>query len=327
MAVVSADNLGAFTREVRRPELVDNIFDNNALAYRLKDNHATTEQGGTLIQSEIMVNTGVGGSYDGLDSLKTTQNEFATDIQMNWRHYYEPVLIKRTDQLKNAGQGKVLDITEQSRVHAEIALWDSIGTAIYSDGTANGGKEVDGLRAMVSATSTYLGVNPTNHPSWAASVDTTTNTLTLDALRTQMLNQTVGNQSPTDLIMNKANYGKLEDLITTQMTNNADAFSSPRVERMADAGFPVIAFRGVPAYHDDKSPGSGGGSTDNYLFLLNMDRIELVLHAEDNFMFEGFFNGLVNGQRGFLGYWFTSLNLLCTERRLQGAFTAINPSL
>ncbi len=327
MAVVTADNLTAFTRDLERDELIDQVFTGNQLLFRMNSDNRVTEDGGTNVEFEVVVNTGVGGSYGDFDTLSTADQEFAIQATIPWKHYYEPVVISGIQRLKNMGRTRIINLLDAKREHAAMSLSDNIGTGLWSDGTGNSNKDLQGLRAMLSTSSTYENINPTTYTTWAASIDSTTNTLTLATIDDQITNQSIGAQTPTDIIGNKAVYNKIHGLVIGAERHNKPAFGSPggAAEAMARAGFQVIEYQGIPVYYDEKSPGSGDTNTDNFLTFLNMKRLELVVHEMDNFELDDF--RPAPDQRAMNSFWFWTGNFLTKERRVQGAMTTIDPAL
>jgi hypothetical protein len=90
-------------------------------------------------------------------------------------------------------------------------------------------------------------------------------------------------------------------------------------------GFRAVMFNDAPVFADPNTSGSGAGSTDNFMFFLNPSWLKLYVHKDDNFTSTPF---PVTPNQDVVGSRITaSLQLLCNNRRMQGAFTSINPSL
>lgn len=321
----SANNLTAFTRAIKDDILVDNIFTSNPLLFRLRQSGSVKKAGGTSVQHQVVASTGVGGPYSGgFDGLVTDDQEFALTAQMEWRFYHEPITVAETELLLNNGE-KIIDLMSAKMQFAGVALADVIGDGIHSDGSGSGGDEIDGLQNILSTTTTVDNISVATFSNWIASIDAVTNTLTLNAIDVQMMNQTIGAQRPTDIVMNRRTFAKAQQLVRGAMTTNADAFTTRSMTEMADAGFPVIGHQGVPMYFDDKAPGSGAGTTDNFVEFLNLNRIQLVMHEQDDFTVSDFVPA--TNQRAKIAFVFATLNVRTLERRTQGAFTAIDPAL
>jgi hypothetical protein len=327
MAIVSADNLGNLTRSFERGILTDNIFTSNALLFRMREQASLRVTGGTDIRHQIVVNKGVGGPYGGgFDGLNTSEVDFAVSVQHEWRYYHEPIVVADTDLLQNSGSPeRIIDLMKTKMEHASMALADTIGDGLWSDGTGNGGNNLDGLRAVLSTTSTYGGLAPGTYATWAASINSSTSALTLNILDTEIMDATVGSDTPTDIVTNKGMFAKCQQLIRAAATQEAPMYGDSRAGKMAEAGFPVIGYQGKPIYFDAKSPGSGSGTSDNYLSFLNFNYLNLVSHSDDDFAMDDFRKA--QSQRAKVAFLFWTGNLECLQRRVQGALTVLDPAL
>jgi hypothetical protein len=328
MAIVSADLLGNLTRSFERGVVTDNIFTGNSLLFRMKEQAALRVTGGTDIRHQIVVNTGVGGPYGGgFDGLNTSEVDFTVSAQHEWRYYHEPIVVADTDLLQNSGSPeRIVDLLKVKMEHASMALADTVGDGLWSDGTGNAGNNLDGLRAVLSTTSTYAGLAPGTYATWAASINGSTSALTLNVLDTEIMDATIGSDSPTDIVVNKGVFAKCQQLVRAAANaSTAPMFGDQRAGSMADAGFRVIGYQGIPIYFDEKSPGSGSGTSDNYLSLLNFNYLNLVSHSDDDFKMDEWRKA--QSQRAKVNFLFWTGNLECLQRRVQGAMTVIDPAL
>jgi hypothetical protein len=55
------------------------------------------------------------------------------------------------EMLQNSGEEQIIDLFDARLDVAEASIENLISTGIYSDGTANNGKQITGLQAMVVA--------------------------------------------------------------------------------------------------------------------------------------------------------------------------------
>ena len=65
-----------------------------------------------------------------------------------------PVTISGLEQLQNAGKEQIIDLLDARVNVAESSMANLIASGLYSDGTAAGGKQIDGLLKQVSTTPT-----------------------------------------------------------------------------------------------------------------------------------------------------------------------------
>jgi hypothetical protein len=64
------------------------------------------------------------------------------------------VTISGLEQLQNAGKERIIDLLDSRMEVAEASMSNLIASGLYSDGTAAGGKQIDGLLKQVSTTPT-----------------------------------------------------------------------------------------------------------------------------------------------------------------------------
>ena len=114
---------------------------------------------------------------------------------------------------------------------------------------------------------------------------------------------------------NKAIYAKWMAIL-----QNVQRFGG---EATANGGFKYVMFNGVPLFHDSHSPGTGAGTADNWLFMLNSKYLYLYVHEDDNMSVEKLpppHTQAITIQRlGWTG------NLVITNRRMIAAFSVLKP--
>ena len=78
--------------------------------------------------------------------------------------------------MKNSGDAAKLRLIESKTKVAELAQADRLDSGIFSDGTGSASKEITGLQATMSATSTYGGIAVAEMADWVAQVKTNSGT-------------------------------------------------------------------------------------------------------------------------------------------------------
>jgi hypothetical protein len=70
--------------------------------------------------------------------------------------------------LQNAGEEAIIDLLESRISNAERTLTNNVAVDIYSDGTADGGRQIGGLQALVAATNTNTvgGISANTYSFW-----------------------------------------------------------------------------------------------------------------------------------------------------------------
>ena len=86
-----------------------------------------------------------------------------------------------------------------------------------------------------------------------------------------------------------------------------------------------MTFNGVPILIDSHSPGSGSGSTNNWLFLLAEKYLSFYINSHENFKMGPTLEPVT--QNAFAQKVLFAGALVTTRRARQGAFQVINPAL
>jgi hypothetical protein len=97
-----------------------------------------------------------------------------------------PVILSMQEILNNQGDAQLMDVFKTYMKAAEKSLEDTMDAGIYSDGTANGGKQITGLATAIpiaNTSGTYGGIDRGGATIWRTSL--------YDA---QTLNTVVGTQ-------------------------------------------------------------------------------------------------------------------------------------
>lgn len=298
------NNVNSMTNRAAMPRVVDQIFRSNALMLRLKRDEEELD-GGQFITQHVSYAEGPGGAFEGMDPHDVSEVEQITDALYNWKHYYVSITIRRSDELKNRGKnalGKVL--TTKLKI-AEKTMRNLLAQGIYSNGSDP--LTITGLRAMVTGTGvTYGNISKTDNDWWRAQVDSTTTTLSINAMRNIMGDCTEDADTPNLIVTTQDIYDIYYNLLQPQQR-----FAS---ESMAKGGFTSILFEGRPIVVDSHCPASS-------MYFLNTDYIKLVSHEDENMRFEPFKRPFRQAGRSAFIYWFG--NLTASSCRFQGVLSAI----
>lgn len=309
MADVNIGALLSTTLKNYNKTLVDNIHKGNALFLLLKKKGAIKElDGGERIVQPLMYGKNdTAKSYSGWDQLLVTPQEGLDAAEFNWKQYSASIAISGEEMRKNAGsKTRILDLLEARVKQAEMSLKEEIGTGIFSDGTGNGSKDLTGLRAMVTNSGTYGGINSTTYPWWTANVDTTS-TQTLALMRTSFNNASIdGNDTPELLVGTQAVYEGYEAKLTAFNSVVSVQTKGEGEKILGDAGYQALGFKGKPVIWDSLCP-------TNYLYYLNLNHMKLVVHSDANFEITDK-RAPVN-QDGFVRHILFMGNLTCDRRK------------
>ena len=270
LLTVSIDN--------RRKKLADNVSDNTALLYRLKSKgKINMVSGGTSIYEELeYTENETYKRFSGYEILDVRPSDVMTAAKYDYRQTAVAVSISGLEQLKNSGKERMIPLLTKRISNAEKTMVNGLSGDLYSDGTADGGKQVDGLQMAIDtspATGVYGGINPANHAYWRNYASSTA--VTKANIKDQMILAWVGvcrNMDKADLIPCDNNYYRAY----WAALQDQQRFTSPKMGRM---GFTNLKFDTADVVLDG---GVGGSCPTNRMYFLNTDYIFWRPHKNAN---------------------------------------------
>jgi hypothetical protein len=309
----------------RTGKLADNVSKNNALLNRLKKKGKVKPVSGgrTIVQEIEYAENGTYKRYSGYEPVNIAPSDVFTGAEFNFAQAAVAISISGLEMLQNSGEEAIIDLLESRISNAERTLTNNIALDCWSDGTADGGRQIGGLQLLVSKTpasgvvggidaSTSIGsvwrnvaFSAINNGGQAAS------TATIQTYMNQLWVQLVRGADRPDLIMADNNYWRmyLESLQAIQRIQSTD---------MAEAGFDSLKYMSADVVLDG---GFGGAAPTNSMYFLNTDYLFFRPHRDRFFTPIGDDRFATNQDAmvkliGFAG------NMTVSNRRLQGVLSA-----
>ena len=303
-----------------KPMLVNNWADGSPLLKRWKAKGNVIESGNSLRFPITYTSVGNATWYTGTQEIPAEEGDEITSVVFAWKQLGGQVVYHGTELLKLDGDTAKVNLVKAKAQNVVETVSDMLATELFNVGT--NALRIDGLRLMTDSTGTYPnsgGIATADFGGWAATEDTSTNTLTRYALEDIMLDSAPsgGDEYPTVLVMNAPNFAKVKSLVTPQ--ERWESNDNIKI------GFRSMTFNGVPIIVDSHSPGSGTGSTDNWIFGLNEKYVHFYINKHENFKFGPTLEPITQNAKA-QKYLFAG-NLVCTRRDRQFSMQAINPAL
>jgi len=313
----------------RTGKLADNVTKNNALLNRLKKkgNVKTVNGGRTIVQELEYAENGTYKRYSGYEALNISPSDVFTGAEFNYAQAAVAVSISGLEQIQNSGDEAIIDLLESRIKNASKTLTNNIASDCYSDGTADGGRQIGGLQLLVSKTpstgtvggidaSTTIGTFWRNIAfSGVTNGGAATSSANIQSYMNQTALQIVRGTDAADLIVADNNYYRfyLESLQAIQRIQSTD---------MAASGFTSLMYYGAGKAADVVLDGGvGGGSPTNTMYFLNTNYIFFRPHVDRFFTPLGDDRYAVNQDAmvklvGFAG------NMTVSNRKLQAVLSA-----
>jgi len=273
----------------RSGELADNVTKNNALLKKLKGkNRVKPVSGGrTIVQEMAFAENGTFKRYSGYEPVNIAPSETFTAAEFNYAQAACAVSISGLEMLMNSGGEAVLDLLEERITNAAATLTNNIALDCYSDGTADGGRQIGGLQLLIATNPTtgvvggidrstsvgsffrnkkFSGVTDGGAAVSAANIQGYMNQLFLSCVR--------GSDQP-DLIVADNNFYNFY----WQSLQAIQRFG-PDTDT-ASIGFNSLKYKGADVVYDG---GIGGGAPANRMYMLNTNYIFFRPHKARNFV-------------------------------------------
>jgi len=321
MASPNLDEIVTTTLRNRTGKLADNVTENNALLKRLKmrGNVKPVSGGRTIVQELEYAENGTFKRYSGYETLNINPSDVFTAAEFNYAQAAVAVSISGLEQLQNSGKEAVIDLLGSRIKNAEKTMMNNIAADCYSDGTADGGKQIGGLALLIDttpSTGTVGGINAATWSFWQniANTGTAATAANIQGLMNTVALQLVRGVDFADLIIagsNKYNY-YLQSLQAIQRITD---------ENSAGAGFTSLKYFGAGNSADVVLDGGVGGNCPaDSMFFINTNYLHFRPHTDRNFTVLGPERYAVNQDAmvkliGFAG------NMTVSNRRLQGVLT------
>ena len=225
----------ATTIQSRTGNIQDNVTSNNALLSRLKNRGNTkTFSGGTTILQELsFASNGNAGWYSGYETLPIAAQDVLSSAEYTIKQAACPVTISGLEQLQNASKEAIIDLLDARMDVAESSMANLIASGLYSDGTAAGGKQIDGLLRQITKVPTSGIVGGIDRATWQfwrnqaqgnVAIGGATTAANIQTYMNRMWSRLVRGANRPDLIMMDNNYWSLymSSLQALQRFSDAD---------------------------------------------------------------------------------------------------------
>lgn len=270
----------------RSGALADNMTKNNALLTRLRARGKVKPfSGGRTIVHELNYQeNSTYKRYSGYDLLNIQPSNVFTAAEYDIKQAAIAVTISGLEQLQNSGEEQIIDLLESRIENAEDTFLNNIALDIYSDGTADGGRQIGGLGLLVTSAPTSGTVGGINRATWAfwrnqkfsAVTDggAAASSTNIQSYMNRLYLSLIRGADKPDLIVADNNYYRLylESLQAIQrITGSTD---------VASAGFESLKYMTADVVLDGAL---GGGAPTNSMYFLNTKYIQFRPHRDRNF--------------------------------------------
>ena len=313
----SVSDIIATTIESRTKQIADNVTKNNALLSKLemRGNVKTVSGGSKIFQELSFPENGNAGWYSGYDLLPVAAQDVISAAEFEFKQAACPVTISGLDLLKNAGREQMIDLLEGRIGVAESTMANLVSAGLYSDGTAAGGKQIEGLNKAVPVdptTGVYGGIDPATWAFWQNSAldlaATDLDATTIQGYFNQMWAHLVRGSDRPDLIV-------VDGLVWQAYMASLQAQQRFAGTETGKLGFPTIKYMDADVVLDG---GIGGFCPAGTAFFLNTKYIHYRPHSQRNFVPLSPGKRYAINQDADVQIMAWAGNLTCSGRQFQG---------
>jgi len=287
----------SMTLEQRASGYQDLVSNNNALLAVMKRKGLWQTYHGPRIRQTLQVAKQIGQWYSGYDQLLNPAIDLFNDAYYEPKMVVVPVILSMQEILNNEGENQLMDVYDAYIDAAERALEDTIDAAIYSDGSANGGKQITGLATaipIVPTSGNYGGIDRNLAPIWQTktydahtavpAIGTQVNSTTIRPLLNYvMTKQSRGKDYADLLIMSPEHYAAYDAATVSQQRLTSDT-------SLGKLGFSSLEYIGGGKRAEIVLDGGiGSNMPANTTFGINTDTLRMRYHPDRNFdkLFDG----------------------------------------
>jgi hypothetical protein len=278
----------------------DLVSNNNALLAVMKRKGLWQTYSGPFIRQTLQIGKQSAQWYSGYDQLLNPAIDLFNDAVYSPKMVVVPIILSLQEILNNEGESQILDVFESYLAAAERALEDAMDAGIYSDGAANGNKQITGLATaipIINTSGTYGGIDRNLATIWRTStfdihtgvggVFPATTQLSSTNIRPVlnyiMTNRSRGRDYADLLIMSPEHYAAY-DAATVAIQRQQNSTS------LGTLGFSALEYIGGGKRAEIVLDGGiGSNMPSNTTFGINTDSLRLRYHPNRNFdkLFEG----------------------------------------
>ncbi len=278
------DDIATSTLRKRSKKVSNAFVTNNILLDRLKTKGMLkpTDGGRSLVKEISYKANETVKRYSGYETLDIRPQHHLTSAEYTLRQMAVAVTMSGLEMLTNDGSSQVLNLLEQRIENAEQSMIEVLGGDVWSDGSADGGKQLGGLQLLVSDTGlgTVGGIPSDTWSFWrnkavsmsGSGMGTMSATTIQSGMNRVYHSLVLGRQHPDLIIANtKAYMWYLESLQTIQrITKDTDA----------SAGFQSLKYMGSDVVLDGGIGDGDGPQADGRMYFINSSTMFYSPHKD-----------------------------------------------
>jgi len=280
------DQITAITNDVFLPTLPDLVFDQNVF-WKMASKGGTKVQGGAAIRQPVLYQFSKDGAYFDYEKASTAAEDQVTSAEFPWKLYRQRIVISDPELHRNDGPEAIHRLLKAKMMGAANAIRDALGTDLFVTSYGDSVRNINSL-PNVLGDSTFPasplptiagGIDKATYTFWrGTNYDYAGNTLgEYDEMATAWWQIVDGDIKP-NLILSHTTPVRVHQIEAAGSGHTADRYVNTNDLK---SGFTTYSFQGVPWVTDLHC-------STTELYMLNMNFLDLVSHANRNFTMRKF---------------------------------------
>lgn len=297
-AVTAYQQVLSMALEERAPSWQDLVSNGNALLAVLRRKGLWESYSGPRIRETLQIAKQDAQWYSGYDFLDNPPIELFNDAYYTPKMVAVPISLTMEEILNNQGANQLKPVLKSYMMAAEGSLEDAMDTAIHSDGTANGGKQLTGLAAavpIVTNSGTYGGIDRSANAIWRTTtydlnsayttIGTQVSSTTIRPFLNRIMTARSRGRRHADLLLMSPEHYEAYDAATLPIQRTTNGSSE-----LGKLGFSALEYIGGGKRAEIVMDGGiGSNMPANTTYGLDTDSLRLRYNPSRNFdkLFEG----------------------------------------
>ena len=318
---IGTNTVTSIARRYILPTVVDTVYGDNVVFFRLNRARKRLVSGGTQIDVPWMyARMAAGGPYRGYEVLNMVPSDTVKNGSWDWKQQYVPVVVDGLTMIQVDSPDAVVNYLDLQFQQATMEMSDNLGTGVWSDGS--NAKQIDGLEAAVDdggVAATYGNLSRASNTFLNATDDSTSAALTLGVMQSAFMSASSGGRHPTLIASRVEQYNRFWALNASNQEFPVQPAGHD--EQLASAGFTNVLFNNVPWVVDEKVP-DGPNASNSGIYLLNEDYLTYIVSTRADFYLEDFQTPTDQDAMSAKLLW--AGNLLCLNPARQAKLTNVS---
>jgi hypothetical protein len=297
-AVTAYQQVLSMALEERSPAWQDLVSNSNALLATLRRKGLWEPYSGPRIRETLQIAKQDAQWYSGYDFLDNPPIELFNDAYYTPKMVAVPISLTMEEILNNQGANQLKPVLKSYMMAAESALEDAMDTAIHSDGTGFGGKQLTGLATavpIVTNSGTYGGISRTDYSIWRTTtydinsaftgIGTGVTSTTIRPFLNRIMTARSRGRRHADLLLMSPEHYEAYDAATLAIQRTTNSSSE-----LGKLGFSTLEYVGGGKRAEIVQDGGiGSNMPANTTYGLDTDSLRLRYNPSRNFdkLFEG----------------------------------------